>query len=88
MNNSLELTHFEKEIIDLYKDFTKIYYDPEIKKKHTNWSKDGILEKTWIEIYKKTPIETHIQKLLFQSDFDESTVMTEMENYINQSLHK
>lgn len=88
-NNSPDIfTPFEKELIHLYKDFTKVYYDPEIKQKHNQWTKDYTLEKTWIEIYNKSPIESHIQELLFQPNFDESTVLTEMEDYINQSLHK
>lgn len=87
-NSSSELTDFEKEIIELYKDFTKVYYDPKIKEKHTKWSIDGTLEKTWNDIYKKLPIESHIKQLLFQPEFEESTILTEMENYINQSLHK
>ena len=60
-NLSSEFTPFEKEIIELYKDFTKVYYDPEIKQKHNKWTKDGTLEKTWIEIYKKLPIQSHIE---------------------------
>ena len=82
-----EFTPFEKEIMDSYKKFTNVYYDPEKKRQYDKWIKDGTIEKTWIQIYKKLPIENHIQELLFVPNYDQNFIMTEMEEYINKSLN-
>ena len=82
-----EFTPFEKEIIEHYQKFTNVYYDPEKKSKYDKWIKDGTIERTWIQIYKKLPIENHIQELLFVPNYDTSSIITEMEQFINKSLN-
>ena len=81
-----QFTQFEKEIIEHYQNFTNVYYNPEKKSQYDKWIKDGTIEKTWIQIYKKLPIETHIQELLFVPNYDQNSIITEMESYITKNL--
>jgi hypothetical protein len=82
-----EFTALEKEIMNSYKKFTNFYYDPEKKRQYDKWMKDGTIEKTWIQIYKKIPIETHIHKLLFVQNYDQNSIITEMDEYIEKNLN-
>ena len=82
-----QFTSFEKEIMDSYQKFTNIYYDPEKKRQYDKWIKDGTIEKTWIQIYKKINIERHIQELLFVPNYDQSSIITEMDEYIHKNLN-
>jgi len=83
-----QFTPFEKKIMNSYKNFTNVYYDPEKKRQFDKWIKDGTIEKTWIEIYKKIPIETHINELLFVQNYDQNSIITEMNEYIENKLTK
>lgn len=82
-----QFTPFEKEIMEYYNNFTNVYYDPEKKRQYDKWIKDGTIEKTWIQIYKKITIEHHIQELLFVPNYDQSSIITEMDEYIYKNLN-
>jgi hypothetical protein len=81
-----ELSDSEKKFIQLYKNYKTYYNDPIVKQQHDKWTKDGTKEKTWIRIYTKLPIESHIESLLFNSSYNEDSVLTEMEQYIQKNL--
>ena len=82
-----QFTSLEKEIIEYCQNFTNVYYHLEKKRQYDKWLKDGTIEKTWIEIYKKTPITNHIQELLFTPNYDQTSIITEMDEYIHKKLN-
>lgn len=76
----MELTTEDKRFMDLYNNYSKYYNDLEFRKLDIRWTSDGTKESMWIGIYNKLPIETHINQMLFNSNFDEQTVISEMES--------
>ena len=84
-NSILKLSEFEKEIFIIYNNFSKYYRDPIISSKNDKWTKDGTKEKTWIQIYNKLPIDSHIESLLFNQKYEEKSIITEMEQYISSN---
>jgi hypothetical protein len=76
----MELTAEDKRFMDLYNNYSNYYNDLEFRKLDTRWTSDGTKESMWISIYTKLPIETHISQMLFNSSFDEQTVISEMES--------
>ncbi len=82
----MELTDKEKRVMELYNNYSNYYNDLEFRKLDDKWTNDGTKESTWISIYTKIPIDTHINQLLFNSGFDEQTVISEMISFVESSL--
>jgi hypothetical protein len=77
----MELTPKEERFIELYNNYSNYYNDVEFRKLDEKWTRDGTKESMWISIYTKLPIESHTSMLLFNSSFDEQTVISEMESH-------
>jgi hypothetical protein len=82
------LTGWEKLFFELYKNYSKNIKDPEFKLLDQKWTRDGTKERTWIEIYNKIEIDSHIETLLFIPKFNESIIISEMDTYIAGSFGK
>jgi hypothetical protein len=82
MNN---LTEGEIKFIKMYKNYSKLINDPKFKTLDDKWTRDGTKERTWIQIYNKTSISSALEALVFNPVFNEGSVITEMENYINDN---
>ncbi len=82
----MELTEEERRFIQLYKNYSINYNDLEFRKLDNRWTSDGTKEKMWISIYTKLPIDTHINRLLFNVSFDEQTVVNEIESFITSNI--
>ena len=81
----MELTDKERRVMELYNNYSNYYNDLAFRKLDDTWTNDGTKESTWISIYTKTPIEPHIDGLLFNSKFDEQTVISEMTSFLASS---
>jgi hypothetical protein len=77
------LTEGETKFIKMYKNYSKLINDPKFKQLDDKWTRDGTKEQTWISIYNKIPISSSLEALVFKPVFNEGSVVTEMENYIN-----
>ncbi len=75
----MELTDQERRLMELYNNYSVNYNDLEFRKLDNKWTSDGTKEKMWISIYTKLSIDTNTKNLLFNSNFDEQTVVSEME---------
>jgi hypothetical protein len=82
----MELTAEERRFVQLYKNYSINYNDLEFRKLDNRWTSDGTKEKMWISIYTKVPIDTHTKHLLFNSSFDEQTVVNEIESFITSNI--
>ena len=80
------LTIEEEKFIKMYKNYSKLINDTKFKTLDDKWTRDGTKEKTWIHIYNKTPISSALEALVFNPVFNEGSVVTEMENYINLNI--
>jgi len=78
MSKLNKLTDSEKQWIEWFKTYYRTILDPDIKKQILEANK----EKTWIQIYTKLPIEPHVESLLFRRAIDETSIVSEMEEYI------
>jgi hypothetical protein len=83
----MELTAQETRLMELYNNYSGYYNDLEFRRLDEKWTSDGTKESTWISIYNKTPIDTHINQLLFVSSYDEKTIVNEMESFITNNSH-
>jgi len=81
----MELTDQERRLMELYNNYSVNYNDLEFRKLDNKWTSDGTKEKMWISIYTKLSIDTNTKNLLFNSNFDEQTVVSEMEVYLCKS---
>ncbi len=73
----MELSEEEKTFIEFYKNFHKNIHSP------IKWS-NTYKEKMWIDIYKKLPIDSSNNSLLFL-DIDEQSIINELESIITNS---
>jgi hypothetical protein len=80
------LTEGEEKFIKMYKNYSKLINDPKFKILDDKWTRDGTKEKTWTNIYNKMPIHVRVEALVFNPVFNEGSVITEMENYINTNI--
>jgi hypothetical protein len=80
------LSEEEKIFINLYKNYSNNIKNKDFELLDKKWTMDGTKEKTWIQIYTKLPIEKHIEQLLFIPDFNESTIISEMDTFISSKL--
>ena len=82
----MELTTEEERFMELYNNYSNYYNDLEFRKLDDRWTSDGTKESIWISIYTKLSIEKHIEDLLFNNTFDEQTVVSEMEHFLEKSV--
>jgi hypothetical protein len=80
------LTEGEEKFIKMYKNYSKLINDPKFKILDDKWTREGTKERTWIHIYNKMPIHFRVETLVFNPVFNEGSVITEMENYINTNI--
>jgi hypothetical protein len=80
------LTKCEDKFIKMYKNYSTLINDPKFKQLDDKWTRDGTKEQTWIYIYNKMPIQSALEPLVFNPVFNEGSVITEMENYINLNI--
>ena len=80
-----KLTEDEEKFVKMYKNYSKLINDPKFKVLDDKWTRDGTKETKWISIYNKTQIQSELEALVFNSVFNEGSVITEMENYINNN---
>lgn len=80
----MELTTEEKRFMDLYNNYSNYYNDLEFRKLDDKWTSDGTKESMWISIYTKLPIEPHVEGVLFKSNFDEQTIISEMTSFLEK----
>ncbi len=81
----MELTEMERRFMELYNNYSNYYNDLDFRRLDEKWTSDGTKESTWISIYNKTPIDTHINQLLFSRSYDEQTLVNEMESFITST---
>lgn len=83
----MELTEKEKNVIEFYKNF---HSSLEMQKKELEFSLKNTneKEKVWVSIYKKMPIKPHLQQILFNQDFNEQSIIDEMDTISKSILNK